>query len=89
MESIAAAIPVIATDVGGTAELVHDGENGRLVAENASVTEIADAVESVLFTSDDDYARLSAGAFETWEKDWNAAKNFTTFAKKLKGFYDE
>lgn len=89
MEAIAAAIPVIATDVGGTAELVHDGENGRLVAENASVQEIADAVESVIFTSDENYAALSAAAFETWEKDWNAAKNFTSFAKKLRGFYDD
>lgn len=89
MEAIAAAIPVIATDVGGTAELVHDSKNGRLVAENSSVKQIADAVESVVFTSDENYARLSAGAFETWEKDWNAAKNFTNFAKKLKGFYHE
>lgn len=31
LEACAAALPIVATDVGGNAEIVHDGENGRIV----------------------------------------------------------
>ncbi len=88
MEAFAAAIPVIATDVGGTGELVHDGENGRLVSEDATVMEIADAVETVIFAIDQTYSKMSADALNTWEIDWNASKNFSRFAKLLKGTVD-
>ena len=37
MEAMASALPVVSTDVGGIAEMVHNGETGLLVAQNDPV----------------------------------------------------
>ncbi len=47
MEAMAMEAPVVATDVGGTGELVEDGVNGLLVAPQR-VDELAEAIERVL-----------------------------------------
>ncbi len=47
IEALAAGVPVVGTRVGGTPELVADGERGRLV-EPADVTGLADAIEALL-----------------------------------------
>lgn len=60
VESLAVGTPVIATDVGGVPEVVHDGENGLLVAANDHVA-LAAAMRRVL-DDDDLRARLAAGA---------------------------
>lgn len=43
LEYMAASLPVLATDCGGNAELVKDGQTGRLVAVHATPDEIAQA----------------------------------------------
>ena len=43
VEALAVGTPVIATDVGGVAEVVHDGENGLLVPAGDAAA-LADAV---------------------------------------------
>jgi glycogen synthase len=58
LEAMAAGRPVIGTRVGGTPELVVDGETGLLVARNAP-DELARAVEAVLA---DDARRAALGA---------------------------
>ena len=47
MEAMAHGIPCVATDVGGTAEIVND-ENGAVVAVDASVETIRNAITRVL-----------------------------------------
>lgn len=65
LESMAAGVPVVATDVGGNAELVTDGETGHLTAEDDGA--LAQAVENLL-TNDESRmnfgkrARLQASA---------------------------
>jgi glycosyltransferase involved in cell wall biosynthesis len=63
VEALAAGTPVIATRVGGVAEVVHDGENGLLVPAGDGDA-LADAVRRY-FADDDLRARLRAGAADS------------------------
>ncbi len=62
VESLAAGVPVVATAVDGTPEVVHDGVNGCLVAAG-DVAGLADRVIALL-RDEDLWRRLSAAAPE-------------------------
>jgi glycosyltransferase involved in cell wall biosynthesis len=62
MEAFAAGVPVVATEVGGLAEAVHDGVSGRLV-EPRRPDLLADAIAG-LANDADERARLGRGAAE-------------------------
>lgn len=47
LEAMAAGVPVVATDVGGTREILDDGVSGRLVPPGDAAT-LAAALETVL-----------------------------------------
>lgn len=47
LEACAVALPIVATDVGGNAEIVHDGHTGRLVPPG-DPTALAEAILSLL-----------------------------------------
>lgn len=55
LESMAFGVPVIASDKGGTSEIIDDGVNGYLLAEN-NVTELKDYIYELL---EDDKRRFS------------------------------
>jgi len=63
LEAMCAGLPVVATMVGGTTELVRDGENGLLISPNAN-----GALSSTLrrlLTCSEERQRLAAGGRET------------------------
>jgi glycosyltransferase involved in cell wall biosynthesis len=66
LEAMCAGLPVVATDVGGTPELVRDGENGLLIAPNAN-GELSKTLMK-LVTSSEERQRLAAGARETIQR---------------------
>jgi glycosyltransferase involved in cell wall biosynthesis len=51
-EAMAAGVPVVALDAPGAREVVQDGENGRLLAEDADKKAFAEAVNGCLGDSD-------------------------------------
>ena len=74
IEAISFNIPIIATDVGGTSEIVCS-QTGILLTENPDCNEILRVIEQV---------RLSH--FEPrlfWEKNFSAEKNYENFIKTL------
>jgi len=66
LEALQSALPVVATDVAGTRELVHDGQNGILVAPDDAPL-FAEAICRML-DSAGDYAGMSAAALEEGRK---------------------
>lgn len=80
MEAMSFGIPCIATDVGGNSEIVNE-QNGKILAENPTPQEIADAI--CTFFEPSVFKLKSEGAFLTWEKQYNGEKNYTAFVKQL------
>jgi glycosyltransferase involved in cell wall biosynthesis len=81
MEAISYGVPAIATDVGGTAEIVSD-ENGVLLDANPSPEQIAAAIGSVWQASQQGN-ELRQGARRAWERDFNATANYQRFTERL------
>jgi len=65
LEAMSAGLPVVATAVGGTSELVHDGENGLLIPPNTNGALSKTLLK--LLSSSEERHRLTAGAKHTIE----------------------
>jgi glycosyltransferase involved in cell wall biosynthesis len=66
LEAMCAGLPVIATAVGGTPELVHDGENGILISPSYNDTLSKTILH--LVCSSEERRRLAAGAQQTTQR---------------------
>jgi glycosyltransferase involved in cell wall biosynthesis len=66
LEAMSLGLPVIATAVGGTPEIVRDGENGRLIAPDASGALVEALLK--LVSSNAERQRLVYGAERTVER---------------------
>ena len=81
MEAQNAGIPIIATRVGGTPEIVNSN-NGLLLPENPTVSEVADALVSML-REPRLWAAKGRAARETWNTVSNAEVVYRSFAAGL------
>jgi glycosyltransferase involved in cell wall biosynthesis len=66
LEAMSVGLPVVATSVGGTPELVRDGENGVLIAPNANG--VLSRIFMELVSSSAERQRLADGARRTVER---------------------
>jgi glycosyltransferase involved in cell wall biosynthesis len=66
LEAMCAGLPVVATAVGGTPELVRDGENGLLISPNANGALSKTLLK--LLSCSEERLRLAAGARETTQR---------------------
>ena len=76
MEAFSFGVPAIATDVGGTGEIV-DNSVGKLLDVNVSPQEIANAIK--LFAVSDT-SEFRKNARNRWNERYNAEKNYREFA---------
>ena len=79
MEAESYGIPIIATNVGGTAEIVHDKKNGVLLKSNFMINELLDAIDEVIENAD----QYRDEALRTWQSMSNAHTVFSDFYKNL------
>lgn len=81
MEAISFGIPIIATDVGGTGEIVSDGENGFLLDKNFEAKELTDLILRFCEMDENEYITLCENARDTFLKNFEAENNFCAFGK--------
>lgn len=84
MEAISFGIPVIATNVGGTSEIVNN-DNGYLLDANPSQFEVASKIQEFYNLSVLEKSQKRKAAFDTWSERYNAKKNYKQFVSEILG----
>ncbi len=84
MEACSFGIPTIATNVGGTGEIVLNGQTGILLNADFNPEELAEKIKSYLQLPESLKNKFRQNCRTKWSNDFNAIKNFTDFAEKIK-----
>lgn len=74
MEAMSFGIPCLATNVGGTSEIVNN-KNGKLIGKDFSENELSSAINYLRNLSHENILLMRSNAFETWNNEFNAPKN--------------
>jgi glycosyltransferase involved in cell wall biosynthesis len=83
MEAMSAGIPVVATSVGGVAEIVSHRRNGLLLDPDPEVADVAAAIETFVDMSEAEYDAYSHAAWSTWSRHFNAEVNYPRFVTEV------
>lgn len=84
MESMSFGIPVIATDVGGTSEIVLDNITGYLINENFDIDSVANMICNFIDEQDSDkILQLRKNCRKMWEEHFQADKNYMNLHKTV------
>lgn len=83
MEAISGGIPIVATQVGGVAEIVRPGVSGQLIPADFTDAQAVEAIERYWNLDDAAYADLSASARQLWEDEFRASTAYERFAELL------
>lgn len=88
MESLSFGIPVIATNVGGTDEIIEDGYNGVLIDKNFDIVELKNWILKFTNMNFKEYQMYRDNARVSWEKSYDANENYSEFIKYLHNLSD-
>ena len=80
MEALSFGIPVIATDVGGTNEIVNN-DNGWLIQANVTADDLSRLIENIYYTQS--YFDKQFKAYQIWNVKYNASLNYNQFISYL------
>ena len=83
MEAMSCSIPVIATNVGGTSEIVNN-ENGLLINKDVNINEVSMFIKKIYDLNKTGKKRFRKNAYNTWSRLYNADKNYSAFIKEIK-----
>ena len=89
MEAMSFSVPCLATDVGGTREIVRTGENGTLLPPDVSAGALRQAILSFAHMPPADYAAYRTRARAFWGEHYSAGKNYAVFAAWLRSMGEE
>ena len=83
MEASSFGIPVLATDVGGTAEIVVDGKNGFLLTKDFTNDKLCNLLEKIAGMSDDEYMTLRKNSRQMYVENFECSRNVERFLNLL------
>jgi glycosyltransferase involved in cell wall biosynthesis len=84
VEAMAAAVPVVASAVGGIPEAVEPGVSGALISPPPTAREVATALGALL-DDDDARRRLGAGGQSRFEREFTGER----WAERVRAVYDD
>jgi glycosyltransferase involved in cell wall biosynthesis len=82
MEAQSAGIPILATAVGGTPEIVND-ENGILVDKDEKDEIIAQKIIAYFNLPEEEKQKKRERSYQNWKENYNAKKNYTNFISTI------
>ena len=85
MEAHSYGVPVIATNVGGTGEIVNSS-NGVVIPANITAETLAKVIQhsiEIKNENEHEYQNLCQAAYEDWDREFNIDNCFPTFLKAL------
>lgn len=83
MEALSFGIPCIATDVGGTGEIVRNKYNGILLEKDFKPKVLAEWIKYFAELSDTEYQGYREHSRQSWQDNYDADKNYKAFVKTL------
>ena len=83
MEACSFGIPVIATDVGGTSEIVRDGENGFIIGSDFTLEELAGKIKLLCTMPESGISKMRTCSRNIWLENFSCDNNYGAFAKKI------
>lgn len=83
MEAFSYGIPVIATNVGGVSELFRNCPLGYLVDSGITAQELENQIMEFIKLPAEIKKQMRENAFENWAENWDAEKNYSSFAQEL------
>ncbi len=82
MEAQSFGIPCLATDVGGSREIVSK-VTGKLLSKEITPLEISNSIRELLLLSSDQKEVLRKNCISNWREHFNAETNFSNFTNKI------
>ena len=83
MEAMSFGIPIVATDVGGTREIIENGKNGYIVSSEDNVEKIVYYINDLIRKSDEDYEEMCESSRSLWDERANAIRLYNVFFKDI------
>lgn len=83
MEAMSFGKLIVATDVGGTKEIVDDGLNGFLLPCEFEVKQLVNTLTKIYKMSEEQYKKMCICSRKMWETKANAEKNYSDFVKSI------
>ena len=83
MEANSFGIPCIATNVGGTGEIVYNNINGFLLDAEFRINDVVNIIENYNNMSYEEIMELRHNARKIWENNYSAENNYKSFIQEL------
>ena len=84
MEACSFGIPIIATDVGGTAEIVRENETGMLLDSDFDPKDLSEKIKKMAEMSNEEKLEYRKRCREFWKENFFGENNFKKFTNSIR-----